>query len=43
VGERLGQRVLKSASGECICQDPDYVDVYRAKYGEHADLGSTSP
>jgi hypothetical protein len=33
LGEYLSERQEKAAHGNCICQDPDYVVAYRAKYG----------
>jgi hypothetical protein len=32
LGEYLTQPALNAADGRCICQDPDYVAVYREKY-----------
>lgn len=32
IGEELTQPTLKDARGICICQDSDYVQVYKAKY-----------
>ncbi len=33
LGEHLAVAAAKPASGMCICQDPDYVTRYKAKYG----------
>lgn len=33
LGTYLSLPAPQHSSGRCICQDPDYVDVYRRKYG----------
>ena len=36
------QPALKAGTGSCICEDPDFIDVYRAKYRTGPSLISAS-
>jgi hypothetical protein len=36
LGQFLSLPHKKHVSGGCICQDPDYLDAYRAKYGNNS-------
>jgi hypothetical protein len=35
LGKYTSFPAVKSANGNCICQDPDYVRVFRKKYGRN--------
>ncbi len=35
LGEFMTQPMLKARSGQCICEDQDYINAYRAKFGEN--------
>ena len=37
LGDSSPQPALKAGTGNCICEDPDFVAAYRAKYGTGAE------
>ena len=39
LGDPLAQPVLKAGTGSCVCEDPDFVSAYRAKYESEGGTG----
>ena len=36
LGDTSPQPILKAGTGNCVCEDPDFIDTYRAKYDTDA-------
>ena len=43
LGEASRQPILKARTGNCICEDPDFVAVYRDKYGTEGEAHLSVP
>ena len=44
LGMYLSLPATKDRHGRCICQDPDYIAAYQAKYGDYEEASSlTAP
>ena len=41
-GDPSPQPALKAGTGNCICEDEDFIVTYRTKYGVEADVGQQS-